>query len=470
MLAKLQVLNLSGVNLKRSSRWLEAINMLPSLFELRLDYCHLYHILPNLQINFTSLASLDLQGNFFSSTIPPWLFNITNIEFLDLSYNSFSGFIPEEIENTKFLRVLDLSGNALQGKIPKNISNLCNLREFSVNKNRISGDISNIIHGSLPSFSNPQIYERHIFLDSNKFDGPLPIFYGDVTVLDLSDNLLSGYIPQSIGYMMPELFILRVSNNKFIGTLPESLCQMESLRVLDVSKNQLTGKLPECWNSSERLTVIDASENSFSGQIPWSLGSIPSLQSIHLQENKFLGELPESLKNLTNLQTLDIGHNAFYGVIPSWLGENLASLRFLSLESNNFAGEIPLQLCNLNALQLLNLAQNNLNGTIPHCFRNFTSMIVGTEALEQKNAPQGEIPKSLSKLCNLHEFYSSENRIRGDISNILGSSSTCALRSLELSSLNINELTGTTTKQLQRSDSKFFGTSAISSIYTSSQQ
>ncbi|KAK6921595.1 Leucine-rich repeat-containing N-terminal, plant-type [Dillenia turbinata] len=654
MLPELQVLRLSGVNLEKPSRWLQAINMLPSLIELRLDNCQLYHILPSLQVNFTSLVTLDLHENFLNSTIPPWLFNITNLEYLDLSHNSFLGFIPEEIEHTKFLEVLDLSRNSLRGKIPKNISNLCNLHEFSVNENRISGDIFNIlgrssrcalqslehlslsingltgqiphdlrqfqnlkyldlsgnklngsvpesigqlqslevlklsnnslkgtisehhfsnlsslfelnmesntlafnvssswippfqlafiylsscemgpqfpkwlqtqtqlseismanagitdvlpdwfnnissqsyylklsnnqIHGPLPSF--PQIYERHIFLDSNKFDGPLPVFHADVILLDLSDNLLSDYIPQSIGYMMPEMFILRLSNNKFIGTLPESLCQMESLQVLDVSKNQLTGKFPRCWNNSERLTVIDVSENSFSGLIPWSLGSIPSLQSIHLHENKFYGELPESLKNLTNLQTLDLGHNAFYGVIPSWLGENLASLRFLSLESNHFVGEIPLQICNLSALQLLNLAQNNLNGTIPHCFRNFTSMIVGTEDLKQRypiyqenillsikvkafdlawlehehvfrdpnsafhslirkskmisslrvldlsrNALQGEIVKNLSNLCNLHEFYSIENRIHGDISNTLGSSSTCALQSLELES------------------------------------
>ena len=76
-LSLLKVLDLSGVDLSNAEDWLDSINMLSSLVELRLFYCKL-HKLPQYlhHVNFTSLKILDLSDNSFNSTIPDWLFEI----------------------------------------------------------------------------------------------------------------------------------------------------------------------------------------------------------------------------------------------------------------------------------------------------------------------------------------------------------------------------------------------------------
>ena len=68
-LSSLKVLNLGGVDLSNAEGWLDAVNMLPSLVELRLFFCKLHKLPQNLHhVNFTSLKFLDLSYNNFSST------------------------------------------------------------------------------------------------------------------------------------------------------------------------------------------------------------------------------------------------------------------------------------------------------------------------------------------------------------------------------------------------------------------
>ena len=76
-LSSLKVLDLGGVDLNNAEDWLDAVNMLPSLVELRLSFCTLHKLPQNLhRVNFTSLKILDLSYNDFSSTILDWLFDI----------------------------------------------------------------------------------------------------------------------------------------------------------------------------------------------------------------------------------------------------------------------------------------------------------------------------------------------------------------------------------------------------------
>nr|POF06418.1 hypothetical protein CFP56_69591 [Quercus suber] len=76
-LSSSKVLDLGGVGLSNAENWLDAVNLLPNLVQLRLFFCKLHKLPLNLpQVNFTSLKILDLSHNDFSSTIPEWLFDI----------------------------------------------------------------------------------------------------------------------------------------------------------------------------------------------------------------------------------------------------------------------------------------------------------------------------------------------------------------------------------------------------------
>ncbi|KAJ9135712.1 hypothetical protein P3X46_032864 [Hevea brasiliensis] len=299
------------------------------------------------------LVAIWLSSCKLGPQFPQWLKTQQYIKTLMMSDVSISDSVPDWFGNiSSYFRVLDLSHNQIFGALPK-------LRKLNEGN----------------GYST-------ILLNSNKFEGPITDFPSDAVVLDISNNLLQGQIPEMIGRrIMPLLEFLLICNNHLNGTIPVSLCRMESLSLLDLSKNQLSGGLPNCWRNLQALKLIDLSNNMLSGHVPISLGSIKQLQSLHLKNNRLQGKIPMSFKNLKDLKFLDLSMNAFAGLFPPGIGESLSSLTVLSVHSNKLEGEIPLQLCCLSSLRILNLANNMMGGTIPTCFGNFTAMVVYEKAI-----------------------------------------------------------------------------------------
>ncbi|PON59250.1 LRR domain containing protein, partial [Parasponia andersonii] len=191
--------------------------------------------------------------------------------------------------------------------------------------------------------------------------------------VDLSFNQIQGSIPPSLSNAS-EVYL---SNNKFTN-FRAFLCEAESgiTKILDLSDNHLSGSLPDCWGNFQFLSVVDLGNNKLSGEIPSSISLTSTyIQTLKLRHNNFSGKLPSSLKNCTQLKVVDFGKNSLKGTIPSWIGESLTSLVFLSLKSNKFYGSIPLNLCHLSQIQILDLSLNDLSGGIPWCIKNFTSMV-----------------------------------------------------------------------------------------------
>ncbi|WCJ40800.1 Leucine-rich repeat (LRR) family protein [Euphorbia peplus] len=418
--AGLQALDLSNNNFK---------GVIPeSLGEFTsLEYLYLYQNsfegpIPEAIGRLLNLRELSLYNNLFNGTIPASLGQLSKIEILDFNSNKLTGIVSEvhfskleslsrlamygnplvfDIDSTWVapfqLQSVYLSSCKLGPKFPQwlrgqthNSLQLLDLYNTSISDGipdwfeNISSNIQwldlshNQIRKSLPKFGTPStpVFPRVIYLNSNKFEGPFTSFPEDVEVLDISNNLLSGEIPQTIAATMPQLSFFSLSENNLSGGIPSSVCNLTGLSYVDLSKNQLSGAIPECWQEIEFLNVLDLAYNELSGKIPVSLGSLHNLGSLHLERNNLEGRIPTSLGNLTNLLTLDLSENAFTGTFPSWINENLSSLAILSLHSNMLKGEIPIQLCGVTSLRILNLANNMLTGKVPNCFGNFTSMIV----------------------------------------------------------------------------------------------
>ncbi|KAL8258001.1 hypothetical protein R6Q59_030042 [Mikania micrantha] len=307
-------------------------------------------------------------------------------------------------------------------------------------------------------------------MNSNKFEGSLAAFPLNVNLLDLSDNLLSGELPQTNGTMNLTLTSVNLSKNRFIGNIPVDLCKVPSITVLDLSQNKLSGRFPECLGNLSSLLAMDLSNNIITGLVPSSLGSLTLLMTLHLHNNRLEGNLPLSLQNLTRLITMDIGYNFLVGDIPFWSGERLLNLRILSLQSNKFTGKIPLQFCQLDGLMHLNLAQNNIIGTIPPCFANLSGMIndkgyvpdeifnyeenvlasmngiqlVYTKTMEflisldlSSNNITGEIPNALMNLVGMKNLNLSRNQLKGPVPMRIGN-----LNQMESLDLSMNMLSG----------------------------
>ena len=83
---------------------------------------------------------------------------------------------------------------------------------------------------------------------------------GHVTQLELSNNQLSGSIPESIGNLS-QLSQLYLSNNQLSGNIPASIGNMSNLYYLLLSDNQLSGNIPESIGSLSNLEALDLSNN-----------------------------------------------------------------------------------------------------------------------------------------------------------------------------------------------------------------
>ncbi|KAF6176272.1 hypothetical protein GIB67_023563 [Kingdonia uniflora] len=117
-LSNLEHLDMSGVNFSKASNWLQVVNTIPSLLELRLSSCNL-KCFPSLPYaNFTSLEIFDISRNKINSSLPDWLYTLNNLTHLDLGGNYFHGAISPSIGNLTSLTDLQLAYNQLSGPLP----------------------------------------------------------------------------------------------------------------------------------------------------------------------------------------------------------------------------------------------------------------------------------------------------------------------------------------------------------------
>ncbi|BFG18307.1 hypothetical protein CerSpe_045810 [Prunus speciosa] len=116
-----------------------------------------------------------------------------------------SGHIPNSLGNLRMLNNIDLSGNYFVGNIPLSFPNFQKLLSMDLSNNLLNGSISREIFLSLPSLS---------------------------TILNLSDNFLSGPLPEEIG-LLKSVDTIDLSDNRFSGSIPSSIgkCSVASIQL-----------------------------------------------------------------------------------------------------------------------------------------------------------------------------------------------------------------------------------------------
>lgn len=439
--------------------------------------------------NLSSIEELNLSYNQMSGDFPRSLGQLKTLRAVDMSENEWEGVITEDhlvnlssLEEVKIFKnspnislFFDISSNwvppfqltyieirscKLGPKFPPWLKNQSHLTDVILNNARISDAIPNWfwqlnlslnkldvaynqISGRVP---NSFRFSSHATVDlsSNRYEGPLPIWSPNVTMLYLRDNQFSGPIPPNIGELMPSLTDLDISINSLSGRIPLSIGKLVDLTTLVISNNQLVGEVPHFWDNIPFLYIVDMSNNSLSGTIPRSMGSLMFIEFLILSKNNLSGELP-SLRNCTRLVSLDLGDNQLSGNLPTWIGESMASLMILRLRSNFFAGDIPPQICGLSNLHILDLSHNSLSGHIPHCIGNLSglkSRLTEKDTVTYQGRLQivakGRVLEYDSTLYLVNSLDLSDNNLSGEIP--LELTSLIQLGTLNLS---MNHLTGT---------------------------
>ncbi|XP_027923983.1 receptor-like protein EIX2 [Vigna unguiculata] len=298
--------------------------------------CHLSNFF---KLFFLLLSHNSLSLKFVSNWIPPFQLN-----YLELASCKLGKTFPSWLQTQSSLFSLDISENGISDSVPEWFWNkMQTIYYLDMSHNNFIGSIPNM---QLKLLSRPSIN-----LNSNKFEGKVPLF-----LLQASELLLS-------------------SNN--FSDLSSFLCgnvTAANLATLDLSYNQIKGKLPDCWKSVDQLLFLDLSSNELTGNIPISMGTLVKLEAFVLRNNSLMGELPSSLKNCNNLIMLDVSENMLSGPIPSWIGESMQQLIILIMRGNHLSGNIPLHLCYLKRVHLFDLSRNNLWGGIPTCLNNFAAL------------------------------------------------------------------------------------------------
>jgi len=126
---------------------------------------------------------------------------------------------------------------------------------------------------------------------------------------------------------LTELFL---TNNKFSGTIPDSITKLNRLDTISLAQNHLSGPIPSSMGNMDALTDLYLNDNELTGPIPDSFGNfkammVPNEYSqgyLKLSNNKLTGTIPNLIGKLKNLGGLFINNNSF----TSWTGDSICSL------------------------------------------------------------------------------------------------------------------------------------------------
>ncbi|GKU93326.1 hypothetical protein SLEP1_g6928 [Rubroshorea leprosula] len=467
------ILDVSGNSLQRNLP-INMSSVFPHLKTLIMSKNSFEGQIPTSFGDMKSLESLSLPNNHISGNIPDSFGRLSFLSYLDLSNNQLSGGIPELLVLGCPLNVLRLSNNNLEGQVFPLLFNLTKLSVLKLGSNNFEGKIpefssinsfypwiidmsNNHISGKLPRWMGNISFLQGLSLAKNHFEGPFPIeFCGlhNLEFLDLSDNYLSGSIPECFNPISIEY--VHLSNNRLNGPLTKAFSRCSSLETLDLTRNNLTGIIPGWIGSLPSLSFLLLKANCFEGEIPVQLCQLNKLKMLDLSQNNLSGSIPFCLSNLTfealvssnqisywmtgselemicSLVEISRKELAKNGIVLSKYGYELIKVEYwvefttkgmshvyngsifrymsgIDLSCNRLTGRIPTEIGYLNKIHALNMSHNKLTGLIPTTFSNLKQI----ESLDiSYNNLNGKIPPQLIELNTLAVFSVAYNNLSG---------------------------------------------------------
>ncbi|KAM3392861.1 hypothetical protein ACQJBY_013811 [Aegilops geniculata] len=481
------------------------VNKMVSLEVINLNRNNMSGVLQNTGLNnLQNLRELHMGSNQLSGSLPASIFGLPRLEYLDLSENLLEGHIPINsswkcssllqtirlsknklggkfdffwLRNCTKLKQIDLSRNTdllvqvkMHGWVPKFelrtlMLSWCNLDKSMLTEPHFLRtqhhleflDLSNNdLSGSMPNFLfTNEATLVYLDLSNNSFVGSLyPIWQNqtDLQVVNISLNRIEGQLPANISSMFPNLVILDVSHNNISEVVPSSLCNIGSIEIMDLSNNKFTGEVPSClFTDCSTLVVLKLSKNNLGGVILDGASNLAAAE-IYLDNNKFEGTLPRNLSG--NVRIMDLHDNNMSGALDISLW-NLPSLAALSLARNSLTGNIHPEICKLTSLELLDLSDNYFLGLIPHCSSTLPLLFLSISGNSLSGSPNAFFNSSFITALDLsrNQFtgnlewtrYVSKisllllgrNKFEGQIS-----SNICRLQYLSIIDISHNKLSG----------------------------
>uniref|UniRef100_A0A7N2RF72 Uncharacterized protein n=1 Tax=Quercus lobata TaxID=97700 RepID=A0A7N2RF72_QUELO len=194
--------------------------------------------------------------------------------------------------------------------------------------------------------------------------------FKDLQYLDLSSNLISGWIPNE-GFdkfsALSKLEVLHLDYNNFNNSVLSSLSRIPSLKELYLGSNNFNGSIPfqgfESLSLLSKLEVLHMDANDFNNSILSSLSGIASLKELDLSNNNLNGSIHiQEFKAFSNLEDLYLNGNEINDFSKTKDSNILSKLQLLDLSQTKISARILESLVAFPSLKTLYLAYNNLEG------------------------------------------------------------------------------------------------------------
>ncbi|XP_022843884.1 tyrosine-sulfated glycopeptide receptor 1-like [Olea europaea var. sylvestris] len=334
--------------------------------------------------------------------------------------------------NDRVIHLL-LPSRGLVGSISPSVANLSHLSQFNLSQNRLSGPIPDGFFMALKRLVVVDLSENRLTGKLSDFDKLM----STVKTVNLSSNHFQGTIQYAFFQQAVNLKSFSVSNNSFSGPIPSSICEFSaSIQHLDFSRNLFFGPISEGFGQCSNLQFLRAGFNNLSGDVPSDIYTVSSLQELYLSANTLYGPISGSLVNLINLRILSLYDNKLTGTIPQDIGR-LSNLENLFLRKNLLNSTLPPSLANCARLVMLDLSFNFLEGELSAF--DFSKFIQLRSIDLGNNLFSGRLPASLYSCNKLTAIRLAVNKLNGEISpGIMGLPS---LSFLSLSNNSLNNIT-----------------------------
>ncbi|GAB4840625.1 hypothetical protein Ancab_039648 [Ancistrocladus abbreviatus] len=289
--------------------------------------------------NSSSFSFIDLKDNNLSGRIPQCLVNLSNsMAMLSLNQNNLRGSIPNSFSTGCTLKMINLGNNQLQGRLPRSLAYCSSLEVLDLG--------NNLITDTIPSWLGALTKLQALALGSNRLHGTLPIEFGlgfpKLRIVDLSNNKLTGSLSNQLFHNWHAMGAQHQSQSSYMVSTTVTTTYGFIMIIQLPYYITIRYKGRETFNEHilSIFNSLDLSNNEFVGKIPESMGNLMSLEALNLSHNNLTGSIPQSFRKLSNLESLDLSCNLLSGEIPQQL-TNLTFLEIFNVSYNYLRGAIP---------------------------------------------------------------------------------------------------------------------------------
>ncbi|CAB9519202.1 Leucine Rich Repeat [Seminavis robusta] len=421
-----------------------------------------------------SLVHLNLQS------LPTEIQHLSLLRDLNLSDNNYQSSFPFERLSAGSMTSLDLSQNRLDQAIPSSLWQLTALKSLAMHYNQMTGP--------LPTEIGLMAGLETLSLNDNQISSTIPIELaqlvssGNLTSLQLENNLLSGMVPETLCPILSEEFVVDCYSNEFlcgcdcncsgiediifprqtVATIREDPDSPQAHAFRHVKANPLLSTYPtwrvlqrfalatlyhatmgDGWRNTNGWLQYDVDECQWyqEDSAPCNERDNGAYRNLWLHDNKLRGTIPPELFLLTSLKSIKLGFEEDGNRALPLEIEKCTDLESVSLSGFGLS-TLPSQVAGLTSIRHLSMENNNLE-VVPN---NLLSLGGHLTSLDLSHNLIHEFSSTLGKLSHLETLFMSSNSLRGTIPGHMASLVTGGnLTSLRLEK---NALTGTVPEEL----------------------